>query len=433
MKTSLLALLALASLPAWSVVIEEELFVVGHHPELVRELAQTQTLSVDHVDSHGFEVYGPRGTTQFLKDKGVLFYDMKSNAKNKDVDWTSYPTFEQITAKMQEFATRYPNIAKLSSIGKSVQGRDLWVLKISDNVGTDEVEPEFKYISSMHGDEITGRELTIRLIDEMLTKYGSDAQITELINNTELYIMPSMNPDGSQLRQRGNARGIDLNRHFPEAVRNQPNVTTGKQPEVAAVMNFQASRNFSMSANFHGGTIVANYPWDAKYEAFPLDALVQEISLAYSELNPEMTSSSEFARGITNGAAWYVVEGGMQDWSYVWYNDLQVTIELSHQKWPNYSTIPGFYRSNRDSMLRYAELIHQGAGIKLANKRATGTVLIKDSNNRSVGSYGFQRGEFYKVLSPGNYTFEVNVAGSKTTHSVSVRDAISPNGNYIQL
>lgn len=433
MKKLLLTSLALLSLHALALApIEEELYVVGHNPELARELARTRTLSVDHVTSEGFEVYGPRGTAAFLEERGVLFMDMKAN--NKSVNWADYPTFEEITAKLQEFAAKYPNIVKLTSIGKSVQGRDLWMLKISDNVNTDEVEPEFKYISSMHGDEITGRELTIRLVDEMLTKYGKDSQITNLINNTELFIMPSMNPDGSQARRRANARGQDLNRHFPEAVRNEPNSSVGKQPEVAAVMAFQASRNFALSANFHGGTIVANYPWDAKYEAHPLDDLVQEISLEYSRLNPEMNASTEFARGITNGAAWYIVEGGMQDWSYVWYNDLQITIELSHQKWPAYSAIPGFYRSNRDAMLRYAELVHQGAGVKLANKRASGTVLIKDANNRSLGSYGFQRGEFYKVLMPGRYTFEVTVGGQKRSVSVTVADQVSTsNGNYVVI
>ena len=431
MKMILLASLLLASLSSMATVrIEEELYVVGHHPELARELARTQTISIDHVDSHGFEVYGPRGTSRFLEGRGVLVYDMNSR-QNKSVNWANYPTYEQITAKMQDFASRFPNIAKLTSIGKSVQGRDLWVLKISDNVATDEVEPEFKYISSMHGDEITGRELTIRLIDEMLTKYGTDTQITRLINNTEIFIMPSMNPDGSQARRRANANGIDLNRHFPEAIRRHPNTTSGKQPEVAAVMNFQASRNFTLSANFHGGTIVMNYPWDAKYEVHPLDALVQELSLEYSQLNPEMIASTEFPRGITNGAAWYIVEGGMQDWSYNFHNDLQLTVELSHTKWPNYAEIPGFYTSNRDAMLRYAELIHQGAGIKMANKRASGTVLIKDSNSRSLGSFGFQRGEFYKVLMPGTYTFEVTSGGAKKVTSITVRDAITPNGNYV--
>lgn len=429
MKKSVLAVLSVLSLSAYAVApIQEELYVLGNHPDLVKELARTQTLSVDHVHSDGFEVYGPKGTAEFLSDKGVVFYDMKALKTNKDDD--GYPSFEQFTAKLQAIAAKYPNLVRLTSIGKTVKGRDMWMLKISDNVATDEVEPEFKYISSMHGDEITGRELTVMLVEEMLSKYGTDRAMTDLINNTELYIMPSMNPDGSFLHQRANANGVDLNRHFPEAVRNEPNSSAGKQPEVANVMAFQATRNFSLSANFHGGTIVANYPWDAKYEKFPLDGLVQELSLAYADLNPEMHASSEFGHGITNGAAWYIVEGGMQDWSYIWYNDLQITIELSYTKWPSYSDIAGFYKSNRASMLRYMGLVHQGAGIKFANKTTKGTVAIKDGAGRALGSYGFRNGEFYKVLEAGTYIFDVTAGATKKSVTVTVKDDISPNGNY---
>jgi hypothetical protein len=432
MKTLTLALSLLVSSAAFAAKIEEELFVMGSQPALLKELVGHADITVDHLDSHGFEVYGPAGLGDLLAQRGVAFYDLKDARKN--IDWTNYPTYEQIKAKLEEFAAKYPQIVRLTSIGKTVKGRDLLVLKISDNVAVDEVEPEFKYISSMHGDEITGRELTIRLVDEMLQKYGSDAAITDLINNTEIFVMPSMNPDGSELRQRANAAGQDLNRNFPEAVRNEPNNSAGRQPETQAIMAFQASRNISLSANFHGGAIVANYPWDAKYDRHPFDGLLQELSLEYANLNPEMRSSTEFNRGITNGADWYVLYGGMQDWSYIWHNDLQITVELSDTKWPNYKDIPGFYTSNRDSMIRYMELVHQGAGIQLANRSANGKVEVLNAQGASLGTYGFQRGEFYKVLAPGAYTFKVEADGTRRSINVSVdADKIRANGNYTKL
>ena len=432
MKKMLLALTLIASTAALAAPIEEEVFVMGAQPALLKELVGHADITVDHMDSHGFEVYGPRGLSRFLEERGVPFYDLKD--ARKDIDWTNYPSYAEIKSKLEEFANKYPQIVRLTSIGKTVRGKDLLVLKISDNVAVDEVEPEFKYISSMHGDEITGRELTIRLVDEMLKKYGTDAQITELINNTEIYVMPSMNPDGSELRQRANANGQDLNRNFPEAVRNDANNPAGRQPETQAIMAFQASRNFSLSANFHGGAVVANYPWDAKYERHPFDALLQNISLEYANLNPEMRASGEFSRGITNGADWYVLYGGMQDWSYIWHNDLQITVELSDSKWPSYSQIPGFYTSNRDSMLRYMELVHQGAGVKLANRAAAGRVEVLNAQGASLGTYGFQRGEFYKVLPPGNYTFKVEAEGARRSVGVRVEgDQVTPNGNYISI
>jgi hypothetical protein len=437
MKFFSLLILSVLSLNvfAHNPTISEEYYVIGQHPELLKELSLHPDLVVDHADSNGFEIYGPNGLSKFLSDKNINFYSLKETSKN--VDWTSYPNYQQITQKLQEFAQKYPQIVKLFSVGKSVQGRDLWMLKISDNVNVDEVEPEFKFISSMHGDEITGRELTIRLIDEMLKSYGSDQRITDLINNTEIFIMPSMNPDGSEMRRRANANGSDLNRDFPEFVRNDSNTPQGRQPETQAIMNFQKDRNFALSANFHGGAVCVNYPWDARYDAHPFESLVKDFSQAYADLNTPMRNSREFAGGITNGARWYVLRGGMQDWSSVWHNDLQVTIELSNSKWPSYSQIPNFYLENKDSMLKYIELVHQGAGIKLSDKSAEGVVAIKNQAGRSLGSYGFQNGEFYKVLDFGSYVFDVKtkVNGREFTKSVSVvvDDNIRENGNFISL
>jgi hypothetical protein len=249
--------------------------------------------------------------------------------------------------------------------------------------------------------------------------------------------MPSMNPDGSELRQRANAKGIDLNRQFPEFVDNDANKPDGRPIEVQNVMQFQGSRQFALSANFHGGTIVANYPWDSRYERHPLNDLIMDLSRTYADLNPDMRSSSEFPGGITNGADWYVVKGGMQDWSYIWHNDLQITLEVSHSKYPSYSQIPGFYQSNRDSMVAYMKRIHQGAGFRLERKNVEGTVLIKQLTPvvRDLGSFGFSQSEFYKVLPEGTYEMTVREKNG-SARKISVRvdnDVIDDNGNYVSL
>lgn len=330
-----------------------------------------------------------------------------------------------------------PGIIKVFSIGKSVKGKELWMVKISDNVNVDEVEPEFKYISSMHGDEITGRELTVSLIEEIAEKYGKDQEITDLVNNTEMFIMPSMNPDGSERRQRGNANNVDLNRNFPDITRDSQSSTAGRQIENQHVMNFQATRQFALSANFHGGTIVVNYPWDSKYDRHPLDGFVKELSTGYAELNPDMRNSREFAGGITNGADWYVVRGGMQDWSYFWFNDLQLTVELSHTKYPPYTEIPTHYKNNRDSMIYFMKQVHRGAGFKLSRPNVEGVVTVKQLSPvaKDMGSYAFNSSEFYKVMPEGDYSFSIKEkSGATQTIEVSVeKDKVKSNGNYVQL
>lgn len=426
-----LIFLILSFSAAARVRIEEELYIPGRGPEVIRELIRVGSVEIDHVTSEGFEVYGSKGLSQYLEQRNILHFDM---LKMKAQALVNYPTFLDITQKLKAAAARYPRIMRLMSIGRSVSGRDLWVMKISDNVESDETEPEFKYISSMHGDEITGRELTVRFIEEIGERYGRDGEITALVNNTEIYIMPSMNPDGSEMKRRANANGVDLNRNFPDMTRDRESTPRGREIENQHVMQFQASRKFALSANFHGGTIVANYPWDSIYDLHPLDNLVQEFSQGYAERNPEMRNSREFPGGITNGAKWYVVRGGMQDWSYVWHNDLQITIELSHEKWPNYSQIPGFYQSNRDSMVYFMKEVHRGAGFKINRPNIQGVVTIQDERTRmNYGTYAFSGSEFYKVLPEGLYSFWVkeNAAATPKLVRVSVeKDIIRPNGNF---
>lgn len=412
--------------------IEESIYVTGVDKKLIKIISDQPHLTIDHMDNYGFEVYGPKGTKKFLTDLGAYTQKMHSHANEKSLN--GYPSHEKITSDLKAITAKYPNISKLISIGKSVEGRELWVVKISDNVNEDEVEPEFKYVSSMHGDEITGRELTQFLIKDILEGYSKDSKIKDLVDNTEIFIMPSMNPDGSKRKQRANANNVDLNRNFPNWTANDANSPAGRQPEVQALMKFQKSRNFSLSANFHGGAVCVNYPWDSSYTRHPLDKLLIDLSLVYADLNPTMVNSTEFNRGITNGADWYVLKGGMQDWSYIWYNDLQVTIELSGQKWPRYSQIPSFYDDNKESMMAYLSAVHRGAGFDLANDESGTVKIVNLDTKKSLGTFKFNNGEFYKVLANGNYEFVINTESMTKKVSASVRENnIVTNGNYIRI
>ena len=436
MKLQLVLLLTTFSFTVFSAVrIEEEIYLPRQRPEVIKELISTGSVEIDHVTREGFEVYGPTGIMKYLDSKNIVYLDMKSINQKA---FAEYPTSAQIAEKLAALAAKFPDIMKLEKIGQSVRGKDLLIMKISDNVALDEVEPEFKYISSMHGDEITGRELSVSLIEEIGEKYGSDSEITELVNNTEIYIMPSMNPDGSDMKRRANAKGVDLNRNFPDIIRDSESLPAGREIENQHIMNFQNPRQFSLSANFHGGTIVVNYPWDSKYDLHPLDSFIKELSSGYAELNPQMRNSDEFPGGITNGAAWYVVRGGMQDWSYAWHNDLQITLELSHTKWPSYSNIPGFYNDNRDSMVYFMKEVHRGAGFKLARSNISGVVEIKQNGPvaKDLGNFAFRGSEFYKVMPEGDYTFRIKEKSSTSEKVINLRvekNHIRSNGNYASL
>jgi hypothetical protein len=194
-------------------------------------------------------------------NKGVI----SASNMNEAMEWDKYPTYTQYDSIMQSFSTLYPTLCHLDTIGTSVDGRLILVLKISDNAGTDEDEPAVFYSSTIHGDETGGFVLMLHLADYLLKNYNLDQRVKNLADNLEIWINPLANPDGTyrygnsiSSPRRSNANGYDLNRNFPDPV--TPN--TVKQKETLDMVRFLRKHKFAISANFHSGVEVVNYPWD---------------------------------------------------------------------------------------------------------------------------------------------------------------------------
>lgn len=338
---------------------------------------------------------------------------------------SAYHTYETLTSDLQAIAAAYPNLTRLMSIGKSVQGRDLWVMKITDNPAIEEDEPEVSYVAAMHGDEVVGKEMGFNLIDHLTKNYGGDARVTALVNDFEIWILPSMNPDGTALNRRYNANFVDLNRDFPDQFVDPIDTTEGRAVETAHVMNWARARSRSLSANFHGGALVANYPWDgtpsgaSTYSLCPDDSAFVSLSRTYADDNPALrTSNSDpsFNNGICNGADWYAISGGMQDWNYIWLGAFEITLEISGPKWPAASTLPSYWNDNLESMLSYLERARGGLrGIVTAAD--TGLPLaasVKIQGNAYPTRTDPDVGDWHRLVLPGSYTLEVSAPGYAT-------------------
>jgi carboxypeptidase D len=177
---------------------------------------------------------------------------------------------------------------------------------------------------------------------------------------------------------------------------------------------------------------VVNYPYDdnggqsGTYAACPDDGLMINLALRYSSHNPPMYANSEFSQGITNGAAWYAVYGGMQDWCYRYLGCVDMTIELSNAKRPAYTTLPGYWSDNMESMLSYLEAVHIGVrGIvtdSITGKPIYAKVIV--SGNTQPVFTDSDVGDYYRLLLPGTYSLTYSAAGhnSKTVDNVRVVD-----------
>ncbi|KAH8304366.1 hypothetical protein KR059_007302 [Drosophila kikkawai] len=373
-----------------------------------------------------------------------------------------YHDHEELTRFLRATSARYPNLTALYSIGKSIQGRDLWVMVVSSSPYEHMVgKPDVKYVGNIHGNEPVGREMLLHLIQYFVTSYSSDQYVKWLLDNTRIHILPTMNPDGYAVSKEGtcdggqgryNARGFDLNRNFPDYFKQ--NNKRG-QPETDAVKDWISKIQFVLSGSLHGGALVASYPYDntpnssnfcfctlppiwllkgicrssalcAMFQTYsaapsltPDDDVFKHLSLVYARNHAKMSrgvacksATPAFENGITNGAAWYPLTGGMQDYNYVWYGCMEITLEISCCKYPPAYELKKYWEDNQLSMIKFLAEAHRGvqgfvfdpAGMPI--ERAS--IKIK---GRDVGFQTTKYGEFWRILLPGYYKVEVFAEG----------------------
>jgi carboxypeptidase T len=143
-----------------------------------------------------------------------------------------YHNYNEMVADIKAVEAAHPSIVDVFSIGKSYQGRDIWAAKISDNVGTDEAEPEILVDALHHAREHLTVEQALYLLHLLAGGYGSDATVTDLVNTREVWIVFNLNPDGGEYdltcggshapycawrknrQPNGNSVGTDLNRNY---------------------------------------------------------------------------------------------------------------------------------------------------------------------------------------------------------------------------
>ena len=354
-------------------------------------------------------------------------------ADGRDGPNRSYYTLDAYHTFMQNMVTQYPTLCQLVQFGTSVQNRPMYFLKISDNVTQEENEPEFRYSSSIHGDEVVGFDLCIRLIQLLTSQYATNTRIANIVNNTEIWICPMYNPDGYIAAARYNANGADLNRNYPLPVGTQHPDGMAWQPETIAFMNFGNEHSINLSANYHGGTLVANYPWDYIYPLCPDNDLFIQAALTYANTNLPMHNSTEFNQGITNGAAWYIAEGTLQDWVYSYNDCMDITIEVSNNKWPPSSQLDTFWSENQESMLAYLEFVQKGVHGTVTNPQGTplaATIsLVQDGINIQTDP---QVGDYHRMLLPGQYSITASAAGyTSATETVVVPVIGSATQNFV--
>jgi hypothetical protein len=428
------------------------------------ELEQiTRMLSIDNVEGDTVYAYANDNQLKLFQEETEfsLTFLKHPAAQTKGIsmagsvaemtEWDKYPTYEVYVQMMENYAANYPDICNLKSIGKTVNGRKLLVLNISDNVGKEEDEPEFFYTSTMHGDETAGFVFMLRFIDSLLTNYGTNPEITNYVNNIDIYVNPNANPDGTYTDDnstvsnatRSNANWIDLNRNFPDPEDGKHPDGNNWQPETIAMMDFAEKHNFVLSANFHGGEEVANYPWDTWARRHVDDSLYRHLSYAYASNaiansppgyfnGPDMSTG-----GIINGYDWYSISGGRQDYMNYFQQCREITMEISSQKLLSTDKLRDYWNYNRKSLFAYMEQSRYGIHGIVTDQSGNplkAMITLEGHDSEPDSSMVFtdpQVGDYHRMVEPGTYDVIFSSFGyhNDTIHNVSIsqNDSIRVN------
>lgn len=419
-------------------------------PQMLEQLSKI--ISIDRVENNTVKAYAnSKEFSEFLKlgiDYQVLTApSMLIQPKMLDVkeaqsrqNWDFYPTYSAYISIMNQFATDYPGLCEVVNIKTLASNRQILCIHINDSLGVDQNEPEFLYTSSIHGDETTGYVLMLHLVDYLLKNYGIDEQATNLVNNVDIWINPLANPDGTYAggdnniygATRYNANWVDLNRNYADPEDGAHPDGNDYQQETQAFMDFAAAHDFVMSANFHGGSEVLNYPWDTWPRLSADDNWWQYVCRQYADTVHAFSPSgylTDLNNGITNGYAWYSISGGRQDYMNYFERCREVTAEISSIKLLPANQLEAHWQYNYRSLLNYIEQSLYGVR-GLVSNAATGspipakvTISGYDLDNTEVYA-SMPVGNYHRPLKAGSYNFTFSAFGyvTKTINNVAVSD-----------
>lgn len=368
------------------------------------------------------------------------------NFKNGDKSsWNYYPSYQEYIDMMTAFADSFPDICKLHNLGTLNSGREILIVQISDNVGVKENEPSFLYTSSMHGDELSGYVLSLRLIDYLLSNYGENNKVTNLIDEIDIWINPLANPDGAYYGGnqnvwsaiRYNSNWVDLNRNYPDPEDGPHPDGNPYQEETNIFIGLADSINFNMAANMHSGAEVCNYPWDTWSNLTSDNNWWEYVSEQYADSCQYYGANGYFNdlnNGVTNGWDWYEVDGGRQDYMNYFRYCKEFTLELSDDKTPNPNELPDLWDANYPSFLNYME--QSLFGVRgVVTDSISGNPLkarIEISGHDIDSSHVYSKlpiGNYHRYLFQGNYNLTFSKSGY---HSKTINVSVLNNGTTIE-
>jgi len=275
-----------------------------------------------------------------------------------------YHTYSELMTVLDDMADKFPNLisvrAPLSPTLLTFEGRPVYWVRISDNPLQDEPEPEVLYTALHHAREPNSMSQMLFFMWYVLEHYETDASVKQLLNETELYFVPCLNPDGYVYNEtispmgggfwRKNRRdsiGVDLNRNYSfqwgmngasaspldETYRGE---SPFSEPETQMIRDFSLTHDFRFVLNYHTSGDYLLCPWGFQPEL---------ADSAFQQYGKVMIKENNYTFGPASTVL-YLVSGGSDDWHYGELGNYALTPEVGYSFWPNPQDIDKLNKDN---------------------------------------------------------------------------------------
>ncbi|MDG4858489.1 M14 family metallopeptidase [Streptomyces sp. T-3] len=359
-------------------------------------------VSIDESDGHVVVISARKAQVAQLKKLGYKLEPLGAPPARLDgqevtpLDFppadSRYHNYAEMNTEINQRLQAYPNIMRKQVIGKTYQGRDIVAIKISDNVASDEAEPEVLFTHHQHAREHLTVEMALYTLRELGAGYGSDSRITNMVNGREIWIIPDVNPDGGEYdiasgsyrswrknRQPNSGSsyvGTDLNRNWnyrwgccggssgSTSSETYRGPSAESAPEVKVVANFVRSRivggkqQIKASIDFHTYSQLVLWPYGYTYND-TATGLTQDDRDAHATVGRKMAASNGYTPQQSSDL--YITDGSVGDWMWGSQKIFHYTFEM----YPSSAGGGGFYppdevieretSRNRDAVLQLLE------------------------------------------------------------------------------
>lgn len=231
-----------------------------------------------------------------------------------------YHTYDEMTSLLFGLAANHSDIMSVSSIGKTYEGRGLWMVKLSDNVNQQEGEPEILFMGAHHGNEKSSYEVCLYFIQYMVEHYdnSSTPEVRESINATQIYVLPMVNPDGVEAGERKNhepnhgffgfrsqvtSYGVDLNRNYANhwfLLFLLPQRFIESTSWIDSSEVYRGPRPFSMKKHRQSNSSSMTITSKSQYPIIALEnlcSILGDILQNHQRINPYLCPSGKTSRG----------------------------------------------------------------------------------------------------------------------------------------